>query len=96
MGKVLPKKEKLKVIEKNGLFCYECKLELQIIYKKKTFQIKNGHFHHLIPQIYKGENNSFNACLLCKSCHMLIHSGKETKEKYIKMFENYYQNIKLL
>ena len=55
-----------------------------------------GHFHHIYPQIYGGINDFSNACLLCIKCHIKIHSGAETEEKYIIHMKNFYQNKKLL
>lgn len=86
----IPAAVKLKVIVRDKLVCIQCKksLKLKEINKNKVI-IKDAEFHHIIPMIYGGPNTFENICLLCESCHQLVHSGKEKPEKYYRMYEHY-------
>ena len=85
----LTKKDKLFIIKRDKSQCTQCKIDLEFKIVKHRIVVRNGIFHHIIPQIYGGENNVNNACLLCVSCHNKIHSGDEDAEKYFKMYENF-------
>lgn len=95
-NKKLPKAEKIKVIERDKLKCVECDKNINLVINKHNQStLENGHFHHIIPSVYGGDNLSHNACILCLSCHFLVHSGEEVKDKYFKMYENFVREKKL-
>lgn len=48
----------------------------------------NFHIHHIISfQITEFRSNLSNLILLCKECHLFIHSKKNINKKYIKNYE---------
>jgi len=95
--KNISRNDKLGIIKRDKLACIQCnrKLALRIL-NRNYISIEDGIFHHIIPMVYGGENKTYNVCLLCVQCHNKIHSGKETKEKYIIMFEKYIHEGRLV
>ena len=88
--KKLSKRERLKVLISNSLYCNKCEKPLKLtINRNKLPSIENGVFHHIVPLIYGGENLADNICLLYNNCHNKIHSGEEKKEKYFLMYEKF-------
>ena len=85
----LKKKDRIAILERDGLLCRRCGITLKLISIEKRVSVEGGIFHHIVPQIYGGENSYNNACLVCVSCHNKIHSGDEDKNKYFKMYEEY-------
>ncbi len=84
--KALPRAERFKVLDRDKLKCVNCLKDLSL---SDFDRIKNGAFHHIVPLVYGGENKASNACLLCEPCHIKIHTGRETKQKYLRLYENY-------
>lgn len=80
---------------RDGLFCLQCGVAIELINYKPGIVSIGGIFHHIIPLIYGGENIHTNICILCKYCHLNIHSGTETKEKYLIHYQNFLINRKL-
>lgn len=79
------KKMREKVVLRDGSRCRQCGKELNSSKPGELLGIDGGHFHHIFPLIYGGENNADNILLLCAKCHMAVHSGSERVEKYKQM-----------
>lgn len=94
--KEVRKKDKLIVIERDKLKCIQCEVDIKYnTNSKHQPSLIKAHFHHIIPQVYKGTNTHPNICLLCEPCHNLVHSGEELEEKYFLMFEVFKRSGKL-
>ena len=94
--KTLPTKDRWIVINRDSFKCYEC--EIITIINLKYFpkiSIVNGVFHHVLQQVFGGKNDYSNACILCNSCHKIIHGGNEVKEKYLAMYSRFLAGEKL-
>ena len=89
------RKHKIKVIQRDKLCCVQCAKPLSLIGDLKAPRVEGGDFHHIVPMIYGGENEPFNICLLCRPCHLHVHSGSETQQKYIAMFESFIRTGRL-
>ncbi len=87
--KNIPQAVKFEIIKRDNLMCTQCLRILPLDHSRKQLSIPNGHFHHIIPLIYGGENVKENICLLCSDCHLQAHSGQEKPEKYYEMYESY-------
>ena len=86
--KLIPKAERKKVIARDKIRCVQCGKSMSLhINKIGRITIRGGAFHHIIPLVYGGLNRALNICILCNSCHMLVHSGPESAQKYVEMFE---------
>ncbi len=81
--------DKSMVIHRDKLKCIQCGKDLVL---SSPTSLSNGAFHHIVPLVYGGENNHFNLCSLCVSCHNKSHSGRESKEKYLDMYSKYITN----
>jgi 5-methylcytosine-specific restriction endonuclease McrA len=89
-------KDRWIVINRDNFRCYECKKLLVI--KAKYFpniSIEGGVFHHVLQQVFGGENDYTNCCIICNSCHKIIHGGNEVREKYLAMQERFLAGEKL-
>ena len=94
--KSLLKRDKVLVIERDKLFCVQCKTIIHLkISEFKQLSLTNGCFHHIVPMVYGGSNTYENVCILCTNCHLFVHSGDEIPHKYIKMYENFIRHGKL-
>jgi len=89
----IPQRVKLEVIIRDKLICVQCDAILHL--GKTIYSVINGVFHHIIPMVYGGENEAFNICLLCKTCHDQAHKGREDKRKYFFSFENFIRTGRL-
>ncbi|WP_037592070.1 HNH endonuclease [Sporomusa ovata] len=88
--KAIPNSERLKVIERDRLHCIQCGKQLELNGEGGYYiTFLEGNFHHIIPLIYGGPNISFNICSLCTDCHIKVHSGDESKQKYINMYSTF-------
>lgn len=85
--KATPTKCKQEVIVRDKLRCVKCGKELFLDSNKNQLVVADGCFHHILPLVYRGKNETFNICLLCKDCHLSVHSGDENKRKYLNNLE---------
>ncbi len=93
----ISQKDRLEVVKRDWLICYQCQKLLKIKhYRDFASTIEWWAFHHIIPQIYWWENNQHNVCILCKECHILIHSWSEIIEKYLIHKDNFVLNKPLV
>lgn len=70
--KTLNVKDRWIVINRDNFKCYECNKIL--IIKTKYFpniSIEGGVFHHVLQQIFGGENDHTNCCILCNGNYIL-------------------------
>lgn len=94
--KTLFSKDRWIVINRDNFKCYECG-RIMVINMKffSSITIVDGVFHHVLQQVFGGENNHSNACILCNDCHKKMHGGNECREKYFAMFDRFLRGEKL-
>ena len=93
--KNIPLRCKHEVLARDKLMCVQCGKELFLDSTKKQLSVKDGDFHHILPLVYGGANETLNLCLLCRPCHKSIHSGDERKAKYFTAYENFLKTGRL-
>ena len=92
----LKQKDRWIVVNRDNFKCYECDKILIITAKYFPYiYIEEGVFHHVLQQVFGGENDHTNACVLCNTCHKKVHSGNECREKYLAMYERFLTGEKL-
>jgi hypothetical protein len=50
---------------------------------------ESHHRHHIVPLIMGGTNSNRNQVLLCRSCHIAVHSGADDFLAQLKAEHNY-------
>lgn len=53
---------------RDGALCRVCALPLR----------QGAHHHHITPRSLGGKDTTANLCLVCVSCHLLIHAKRVT------------------
>ena len=84
-------KEAVKTIwKRDNAICQRCGLDHRTLNRKKA---RKFHIHHIVSfEVKELRADVDNLILLCHSCHMWIHSRKNTKKEFIKTYDEFRSN----